>query len=61
MDDPTLTLGGTIAAGNKVLATVGTVKMYGKSRSRQSRLTATALSGATTINVATGLDWTAGD
>ena len=61
MDDPTLTLGGTISAGNKVLATVGTVKMYGKSRSNQSRLTATALAGATTINVGTGLDWTAGD
>jgi hypothetical protein len=61
MDDPTLTLGGTISAGNKVLATVGTVKMYGKSRSRQSRLTAPVLAGATTINVATGLDWTSGD
>jgi hypothetical protein len=61
MDDPTLTLGGTISAGNKVLATVGTVKMYGKSRSSQSRLTATALAGATTISVATGLDWGAGD
>jgi hypothetical protein len=61
MDDPTLTLGGTISAGNKVLATVGTVKMYGKSRSRQSRLTEPVLKGATTINVATGLDWVTGD
>jgi hypothetical protein len=61
MDDPTLTLGGTISAGNKVLATVGTVKMYGKSRSSQSRLTAPVLAGATTINVATGLDWGSGD
>jgi hypothetical protein len=61
MDDPTLTLGGTISAGNKVLATVGTVKMFGKSRSRQSRLTAPVLAGATTINVATGLDWGTGD
>ena len=61
MDDPTLVLGGTISAGNKVLATVGTVAMYGKSRSAKSRLTATALAGATTITVETGLDWAAGD
>ena len=37
-DDETLVLSGTVSAGNKILATVGDIKFYGKERSRQSRL-----------------------
>ena len=47
MDDETLTLGGTVSGGNKVLATVGDVKMYGLSRSPRSRLLVPAYRDAT--------------
>ena len=33
-DEETLVLSGTVSAGNKILATVGDVKFYGKSRVR---------------------------
>jgi len=56
-----LTLTGTVAAGNKVLATSGLVELHGLPRSRMSRLEADAPAGATTITVGTGLDWQVGE
>ena len=47
MDDETLTLGGTVSGGNKVLATVGDIKMYGLGRSASSRLLIPAYKDAT--------------
>ena len=47
MDDETLTLGGTVSGGNKVLATVGDVKMYGLTRSASTRLLVPAYKDAT--------------
>lgn len=35
--------------------------MFGKSRTRRTRLVETALAGATSIKVSAGLDWVAGD
>lgn len=35
--------------------------MYGKSRSRMSRLTQPAMANSTSFYVETGLDWVAGD
>ena len=48
-------------AGNKLIANNGEIRLFGKARSRMSRLTAEALKGATIVHVATGLDWVAGD
>jgi len=53
-----------IEAGNKLIANVGLVQMYGKPRakdSQMSRLVASTAKGDTTITVAPGLDWVAGD
>lgn len=50
-----------MSAGNKILATVGDVEFYGKSRSRQSRLLAPVYKGDTQIVVEEGLDWQEGD
>lgn len=46
-DDETLVLSGTVSAGNKILATVGDVKFYGKPRDRMSRLYSSASAGST--------------
>jgi len=61
-ESDTLTLGGTIKAGNKVLVSSAMVEMYGKARKRMSRMTEEVLAGATVIKVdATDLDWVVGD
>lgn len=46
-DDETLTLSGTVSAGNKVMATVGDIKFYGAPRDHMSRLLAPAYTGNT--------------
>lgn len=48
-------------AGNKLIANNGEIRMYGKSRSRMSRLLAEAQKGDQSVTVETGLDWVAGD
>ena len=51
-----------IEAGNKVLANVGVVQMYGLPRvTTMARLTAEAFKGATSISLEVGLDLVAGD
>lgn len=51
-----------IAAGNKVLANVGTVMMFGQERTQKmTRLLASCYTGDKTIWVETGLDLVAGD
>lgn len=50
-----------IEAGNKILANINKVEMYGKKRSQFSRLTATAKSGDSFMYVSPGLDWVEGD
>ena len=53
-----------IEAGNKLIANVGLVKMYGKPRTRESQLTRLVESTAksdTSIKVSPGLDWVPGD
>ena len=44
-DEETLVLSGTVSAGNKILATVGDVKFYGKPRDRMTRLMAPVMPG----------------
>lgn len=53
-----------IEAGNKLIANVGKVQMYGKPRAKESqmsRLLASTAKGDTTFTVSPGLDWVAGD
>jgi len=52
---------GSVEAGNKMIVNVGTVKMIGQPRSRQSVLTAVANKGSSSVTVEPGLDWVAGD
>lgn len=63
-ESETLTLGGTVKAGNKVLATNNKVEMFGKKRCRMSRMIDSADAGAKEIKVdktVTGFDWAIGD
>ena len=61
-ESDTLTLMGTVKAGNKVLVSSNRIEMYGKARHRMTRMTASADAGADTITVdATDLDWVVGD
>lgn len=60
-NDQFITMPGAAEAGNKMIANVGTVRMFGTDRSRIARLTAECQKGATSCTVATGLDWVAGD
>jgi len=57
----TLTLGGTVDGGNKVLGIVGQVEFYGTTRDRMGRLLSEVSAGSTTIQVDASLDWAAGD
>lgn len=58
----TIVYDNAIEAGNKLIANVNKVRMYGKSRGWQlTRLTAPAPRGASELYVATGLDLGAGD
>ena len=52
----------TIEAGNKLIANVGKIKMYGQPRAKKmTRLLAPANKGDTSITIETGLDFVAGD
>jgi len=51
----------TIEAGNKVISNTGKIIMYGRQRSKMSRLRAPCPKGASSFTVETGLDWVAGD
>jgi len=50
-----------IEAGNKLLANIGIIKMYGLQRDRLGRLHAECFKDATEIYVNPSLDWVAGD
>jgi len=51
-----------IEAGNKLIANVGKIRIYGKGRShKMTRLLAPVDKGVSSITVETGLDWVAGD
>ena len=56
-NDETIAFSPEIETGNKVLAIVGTVKFYGKSRDRMSRLRATSFKNDKIITFYPGLDW----
>lgn len=60
-DDQFITMNGAVEAGNKMIANVGYIKMYGKVRSRMSRLLAECAKGSNTCSVEPNLDWVAGD
>lgn len=61
-DSEAIVYDNAIEAGNKVLANVGTIKMFGKPRTtKMTRLHAEANKGDTEILVETGLDLVAGD
>lgn len=60
-DSETLILSGTVSAGNKILATAGDVRFFGKSRDRMTRLRSTHYQGDEKIIVEEGLDWQEGD
>jgi hypothetical protein len=60
-DSSFITMPGAVEAGNKMIANVGQIKMFGKVRSRMSRLLASAQKGSSTITVEPNLDWVAGD
>jgi len=54
-------MSGSIETGNKLLLNTNKVLLYGKPRSRASRLRVPVFNGKTTTIVETGLDWVAGD
>lgn len=56
-----LAISPSVTAGNKVLANTGTISVYGKERSRVSRLLLPANAGDTTLYLEGGLDWVSGD
>lgn len=63
-DSKAIVYDNAIEAGNKLIANVGLVSMYGKPRAKASQLTRLAAStakGDTSITVSPGLDWVAGD
>ena len=63
-ESDTLTLGGTVKAGNKVMVSNNRVEMFGKKRTRMTRMTDSAESGAETIKVDSTValfDWAVGD
>jgi len=55
--DETLAYSVGIEGGNKVLAVLGTAKLYGEKRDRMTRLKATCRKDDITAQVSTGLDW----
>lgn len=61
-ESDTLTLGGTIKAGNKVLVSTNRVEMFGKPRKMMTRMIDSVNGGADTIKVdPKDLDWVVGD
>lgn len=61
VDSEALAFSMAIEGGNKVLAVVGKLAMYGKERDQRSRLRETVHGGDSTFKVEAGLDWQAGD
>jgi hypothetical protein len=61
MDSNTITTGQLVEAGNKAIVNNGDIRMFGKNRSRMSRLTAEANKGDTKVFVEKGLDWAVGE
>lgn len=61
VDEETLAFSMLVEGGNKVLAIVGTAKLYGQPRNQMSRLKETVYTSDTEILVDVGLDWTGGD
>jgi hypothetical protein len=59
--DETIVYNPFVETGNKVLAIVGTVKLYGLPRDRMTRLKDVALRNDDSVYVASALDWQAGD
>jgi len=61
-NDRTIVYDNSIEAGNKLIANVNKMRMYGKKRAWQmSRLTAPALKGSNEFYIGTGLELFAGD
>lgn len=50
-----------VEAGNKLIASVGNITIYGKNRDKMSRLHTAAEKGSVKFTVGSGLDWVAGD
>jgi len=59
--DEHLLIDNLVETGNKVLVNTNRIELYGKARHTHSRLTREVYPGSSTIFVATGLDWVAGD
>jgi len=57
----TIVYDGAVEAGNKNIANVGKISMYGPRRNATTRLFSEAIKGKNTFMVAPGLDWKAGD
>ena len=60
-NDSFITMPGATEAGNKMIANVGSVRIYDAACSRMSRLLAEIQVGATSCTVQKNLDWVAGD
>jgi len=60
-NNQTVSFDPVIYGGNKILANLGLLAFYGKTRSRNSRLFAPVYIGNTTAFVEPNLDWVAGD
>ena len=59
--DSTQVMDGSVVTGNKLLLNTASMSMYGKRRSRASRLKASVYQGYDTAIVDAGLDWVEGD
>ena len=59
--EQTLIMSGSVVSGNKLIFNTGTVKFFGKTRDRHSRMRISVYKGKTEALVSTGLDWVAGD
>lgn len=60
-EDETIAYHVGVETGNKVLAVVGLVKMYGQKRDQMSRLRESVFKADQSAFVSSGLDWQAGD
>ena len=60
-DEETVTLSGSVKAGNKVIAVTNQIAFYGKQRSRMTRLVSPVYEGSDVIYVEDAGDWQAGD
>lgn len=56
-DEETVTLSGSVKAGNKVIAVTNSIQFYGKQRSRMTRLVSSVYAGAEKIYVEDAGDW----